>query len=234
MKTITLQLYSFDELSEDVQKQIIDNERWNIMEQCMNSFGTDYRKSLKEFEKLTNTTTKNWRVDYCGYYVNSHFSNAPIYEHPIDYNKNIYAKNLCGKLLFRYINNVIMPHITKGKYYSTSGKYINGKYEYKHKHSGVMFDYKDDCPLTGMCYDYYLLKPITDYYDAWHNYPDDFSLKDLIDQCYNDFFRSWHKEYEYWADDEDAIREELHNNQYEYRLYYKDGIVYSGPLNDVV
>lgn len=234
MKTITLQLYSFDELSEDVQKQIIDNERWNIMEQCMNSFGTDYRNSLKEFEKLTNTTTNNWRVDYCGYYVNSHFSNAPIHEHPMDYNNNIYAENLCGKLLFRYINNAIMPHITKGKYYSTSGKYIDGKYEYKHKHSRVIFDYKDNCPLTGMCYDYYLLKPITDYYDAWHNYPDDFSLKDLIEQCYNDFFRSWHEEYEYWADDEDAIREELHNNQYQYRLYYKDGIVYSGPLNDVV
>lgn len=27
--------------------------------------------------------------------------------------------------------------------------------------------------------------------------------------------RTWHEEYEYWADDEDAIREELHHNQYE-------------------
>lgn len=35
------------------------------------------------------------------------------------------------------------------------------------------------------------------------------------------------------VDDENAIREELHNNQYEGRLYYMDGRVYSGPLNDV-
>ena len=32
MKTITLQLYTFDELSEEVQKEIIERERWNIMD----------------------------------------------------------------------------------------------------------------------------------------------------------------------------------------------------------
>ena len=35
MKTITLQLYTFDELSEEVQKEIIERERWNIMDQCL-------------------------------------------------------------------------------------------------------------------------------------------------------------------------------------------------------
>lgn len=232
MKTITLQLYSFDELSENVQKQIIENERWNIMEQCMSDFSSDYKKSLKEFEKLTNTKATNWQVDYCGYHVNSLYNNNPIYGCPIDYDKNIYAENLYGKLLFRYINNTIMPYITKGEYYSTPGKFINGKIKYKDRHSQVILDYKDNCPLTGMCYDYYLLKPIIDYYDSWCNYPTDFSLKDLIDQCYKDFFKCWHEEYEYWADNEDAIREELHNNQYENRLYHKNGKVYYGPLDD--
>lgn len=32
---------------------------------------------------------------------------------------------------------------------------------------------------------------------------------------------------------ERRTREELHNNQYEDRLYYMDGRVYSGPLDDV-
>lgn len=63
-----------------------------------------------------------------------------------------------------------------------------------------MFDYGDNCPLTGMCYDYYLLKPIIDYYNAWCTYPEDFSLEDLMRQCYDNFFKSWHEEYEYWAD----------------------------------
>lgn len=96
-----------------------------------------------------------------------------------------------------------------------------------------MFDYKYSCPLTGMCYDLYLLKPIIDYYNTWCNYPENFSLEDLIRQCYNNFFRLWHKEYEYWADNEDAIREELHHNQYEDRLYYENGDVYVGPLNEI-
>lgn len=107
-------------------------------------------------------------------------------------------------------------------------------YEYKHKYSRVMFDYGDNCPLTGMCYDYYLLKPIIDYYNAWCTYPEDFSLEDLMRQCYDNFFKSWHEEYEYWADDEDAIHEELHHDQYEDRLYYENGDVYVEPLNEIV
>lgn len=125
-----------------------------------------------------------------------------------------------------------MPHITKGKYYS-KGKYIDGKYNYKCRRSRVILGYEDNCPLTGMCYDYYLLKPIIDYYDTWCTYPDDFSFEDLIGRCYDSFFKSWHEEYEYWADDEDAIREELHHNQYEDRLYYENGDVYVCPLYTV-
>lgn len=34
MKTINLTVFSFDELSENVQKKIIERERWNVMEQC--------------------------------------------------------------------------------------------------------------------------------------------------------------------------------------------------------
>lgn len=215
MKIIILQLYLFDELSEDVQKQIIKRERWNVMVQCMDAYSSDYIASLKAFEELTKTKADNYQVDYCGYHVNSLCNSEPIYEHPLDFDKDIYAENLCGKLLFRYLNNNIMPHITKGKYYSTPGKYINGKYSYKCKHSRVILEYKDNCPLTGTCYDYYLLKPIIDYYNSWYSYPATYSLEDLIKKCYEHFFKCWHEEYKYWADDNDAIREELHHNQYE-------------------
>lgn len=39
MKTINLTVFSFDELSENVQKKIIERERWNVMEQCMDAYG---------------------------------------------------------------------------------------------------------------------------------------------------------------------------------------------------
>lgn len=232
MKTITLQLYTFDELSDEVQKEIIERERWNIMEQCMEGYGSDYVTSLRAFEKLTNTQSYSWSVNYSGYDFNFKCSYNPIFECPVNCDNDIYAEDLCGKLLFRYINNNIMPYITHGQYYSTSGECIDGKHTYKHRRSRVIKSL-EDCPLTGMCYDYYLLEPIIKYYKTWCSYPDYFSLTDLIEQCYDSFFKCWHEEYEYWANDENAIREELHNNQYEDRLYYMDGRVYSGPLDDV-
>ena len=215
MKTITLQLYTFDELSEEVQKEIIERERWNIMDQCMEAYGSDYVTSLRTFEKLTNTQSCSWSVNYSGYNFNFKYNNNPIFECPIDCSNDIYAEELCGKLLFRYINNNIMPYITQGRYYSSSGKYINEKYTYKYRRSRIIKSVGDDCPLTGMCYDFYLLEPIIKYYKTWCSYPDNFSLTDLIEQCYDSFFKCWHEEYEYWANDENAIREELHNNQYE-------------------
>lgn len=169
----------------------------------MDAYGIDYKKSMKAFEDMTDTRVYNWEVGYERYDFSYEFKyKDPIYEHPTDYHRDIFPENLCGKLLFRYINNNIMPYIIKGKYFSTSGKYIDGKYKYRHKYSRVMFDYGDNCPLTGMCYDYYLLKPIIDYYNAWCTYPDDFSFEDLIGRCYDSFFKSWYEEYEYWADNE--------------------------------
>lgn len=35
MKEIVLKVYKFDELSKDSQEKIIERERWNVMEQCM-------------------------------------------------------------------------------------------------------------------------------------------------------------------------------------------------------
>lgn len=48
------------------------------------------------------------------------------------------------------------------------------------------------------------------------------------------FLCNEYEEYEYWADDESALREELHNNQYEDRLYYENGNVYVEQLNEIV
>lgn len=44
MKKIVLKLYEFDELSKDSQERIIERERWNVMEQCMDAYGIDYKK----------------------------------------------------------------------------------------------------------------------------------------------------------------------------------------------
>ena len=44
MKEIVLKLYEFDELSKDSQEKIIERERWNVMEQCMDAYSIEYQE----------------------------------------------------------------------------------------------------------------------------------------------------------------------------------------------
>lgn len=138
-------------------------------------------------------------------------------------------------MTFGYIRNLqeissqAISRLTDTKDWS---RYVDGKYQYKDRHSKILLE-NNNCPLTGVCYDQDILDPIIRYYKTWNSYPEDFSWPDLMRQCYDNFFKSWHEEYEYWADDESALREELHNNQYEDRLYYKNGDVYVGQLNEI-
>lgn len=64
MKEIVLKVYKFDELSKDSQEEIIERERWNVMEQCMDAYSTDYQESMKAFEDMTDTRVYNWEVGY--------------------------------------------------------------------------------------------------------------------------------------------------------------------------
>lgn len=230
MKTISLTLYSFDDLQADVQKQIIEKERWNIMDSCMDAYGTDYQKTLKKFQELTDTYVRGWEVGYCGYHYRVDSDKGPFYENPLDYDKDICYDELSGKLMFRYIHNNIIPYITQSKHYFGKQRWEDGKFIWPSRYSRIVKTFKD-CPLTGACYDNDILEPLLKYYQSWPTYPANYTYKDLMKECYESFFKSWHEEYEYWADDEDAIREELHHNQYEDRLYYEDGRVYNGPLN---
>lgn len=66
MKHINLTLYSFDELSEESSKKVVENERWNVMGDVMDGYSSDYRNSLNEFESLFHIRC-NWEVNYCSY-----------------------------------------------------------------------------------------------------------------------------------------------------------------------
>lgn len=64
MKEIVLKVYKFDELSKDSQEKIIERERWNVMEQCMDAYSIDYQESMKAFEDMTDTRVYGWEVGY--------------------------------------------------------------------------------------------------------------------------------------------------------------------------
>ena len=84
MKTIYLSLYKFDELSKEAQQNVIEKERWNIMWQCMDCYGSDYKASLEKFDTLMGTEACDYSVDYSGYDFNYKINDMVICVNPID------------------------------------------------------------------------------------------------------------------------------------------------------
>ena len=144
MKELTIKVYSFDELSKEVQDKIIERERWDVMDNAMECSRMEFDDTLKEFERITDSRVTCYDVGYCGYNFGRVCSDKLAFE-------GFDLEDLSGKLLFRYISNEIMPYLIRGKYYSTCGKYDkNGKYTYKSRRSKVLMESFDGCPLTGV------------------------------------------------------------------------------------
>ena len=111
MKTINLTVFSFDELSENVQKKIIERERWNVMEQCVDAYGIDYKKSMKAFEDMTDTRVYNWEVGYERYDLVMSLNTRILFMNTLQiiiviYSLRIYAVNYCSD-----ISTTILCHI---------------------------------------------------------------------------------------------------------------------------
>lgn len=51
MKEVTMKLYTFSELSEDVQKSIVERERFNVMGEAMECYSSDWEGSLKKIRE---------------------------------------------------------------------------------------------------------------------------------------------------------------------------------------
>lgn len=219
MKEITMKLYGFTELEESVRKEIVERERWNVMETSTEAWSGDWQKSLSEFEKMTDTTLRNWEVGYCGYH-----SGTIRYKHdgPIlgDYENGFYANELKGKHLFRYINRYILPYIEKKKTYWGKFKYdASGKCTGAKKRISRIVPSGDDCyAITGYCGDHCLLKPILDYCKEWPKHPEK-TWEDLLEECYNGFFEDWHNDYQGSASD-DYVEGCLSEDD---DLYFEDG-----------
>ena len=112
MKEIVLKLYEFDELSKDSQERIIERERWNVMEQCMDAYDIDYKKSMEAFEDLTDTKVYGWEVGYTRDMILVMSLNTKILFMNIlqiiivIYSLRIYAVNYCSD-----ISTTILCHI---------------------------------------------------------------------------------------------------------------------------
>lgn len=228
MKEFKIKLYKFEELSEEVRKEIVEKKCSDVMYDVMECHNTELRDTLKKFEEIFGISV-NYEV---GYYT-KHYSfefDEPIYQSGWyeDFDYEISAENVKGKLLLRYLNKKYYD-IRSRKYYSTTGYYDeNKKYHYKFRHSKIMWEI-GNCPLTGVCYDCDILDPIW----KWYENPDwNLSLHDLIDKCLENFFNDWESEYNYYGDNKDnCVEEELSERIYEDDLFLEDGTKFEGDVD---
>jgi hypothetical protein len=143
----------------------------------------EFAETLAAFEKIFDIDVYNFNVDPFWNPSWSYVKAGPANECPAGDPLRV----------ARFIWNNYADDLKKGKYYSTRGRWIDGKYHYKYRYSRATFE-MDNCPLTGICYDYDILQPVLDCL-RYKRFFD--SIDDLFDECLHDFFHAWSAEKEH-------------------------------------
>lgn len=217
MKTITKQIdvYSFDELSEESKEKAINHFResnqedpWFVLE------------ANATFEKFANIFGINWyQIDYEEPYRN---------EYRLTFDDNILE--LSGLRLAKWIYNNYSSYLFTRKYLK-HGELLDNPPKFQHPMQRVKqitskcpnqgkysisyysnIQKSDDCVLTGVCYDIDILKPIYEFLD---NPKKNIDIKTLINDCIYSLCHSVSSEIEYRNSDE-CITEEIKVNEYEF------------------
>jgi hypothetical protein len=215
MRTISIQLYSFDELSEQSKQVAINNydagyDRIQIYEEA--------HESYKEFCKIFGITEYICDDKFC---LNV-------------YNLDDNILELKGIRLAKWIWNNHKHNLFSGKYYGYSS-YHNGRTKHRRVNTKILSNGKffnayksaitltNECLLTGMFYDQIILKHIYRFLDYDKDYFNaDMNIIELLQNCLNDFNKSVQDEIAY-------IYSKEHISEY-YRMenieFYKNGEQY--------
>lgn len=193
MKTITTNIYAFNELSEKAQLKAWEKSNMDFSD----DHGDEFRETLSEFERIFDIKVYHYEIGNDLYTPHFNYVTAGA---------GADAPSGDPLRFARFLWNNYAEYILKGKFYSTRGEWINGKYQYKKRHSNIIKSFFD-CPLTGCIFDYDILQPIIDclHYKRFFN-----SYDELIYACLESFFRAWDHEieyncsFEYFADVADA------------------------------
>lgn len=233
MKEVKVKLYKFEELAEEVRKQIAEKESFEVMEFVMDCHNSEWEGSLKHFENATGFDARNWEV---GYGTNSFRTESPDEYVTGTYDYPIYAEDCKGKLLFRWCCRFIEDN-RNGKYYGILIPHAKDSehpagLEHIKRYSKVLGEPIEGgwCPWTGVCTDCSLVEPIVDFYLNYHRgkFSEDYSLEDLIDDCLEKFFDEWQSEYDAYGDNENGCVEEHIEINSDGELFYEDGTKFKG------
>jgi hypothetical protein len=181
MREATIKLYHFAELPEDVQRRIFEGDQNRYS--AYDCYYWEFRKTLDTFAELFDLTIK-WEID----------SNRYNFDFVVsDYRTAENLETIRDPLrLATWVYNNHGHLIKRGKFYSV-GKWENGKYSYKSRHSKTIFCY-NDLPLTGVFCDQNVLQAFIDcitYRRTFETY------EDLVTTALNEFFETWRQDLEY-------------------------------------
>lgn len=195
VRTETIKIYSLFELPEKVQRRA-----WANGSDFSGDYSDDFENTLVAFEKAFDVSVHSWHVD--DYTFHYSFVMAGAAADAPDGDPLRFA---------RYLWNNYADEIKRGKYY---GKLVyNNSGECKHvkRYSRCTFE-RDNCPLTGCCFDYDILQPVLDclYYRRAF-----VSMYELIDACLDAFFRAWRANIEFCGSFE-YFAEQCENNNFEF------------------
>lgn len=237
MKTITINLYEFGELSDDVRKAVAERECWSVMNFAMECNDSEYEASLDEFKSATGFGARDWRVGYREHTFRRYDPTDPVmgtYDYPL------YGDDIKGRLLWRWCYRFVESN-RRGDWQSLSWDKKNrilyaGRGHVERRSRIIMEPITGGwCPWTGVCTDCALVEPIVEFYLNYHHgkFSEDYSLEDLIDDCLEKFFDEWESEYNAYGDNENGIVEEDIEANSDGDWFYADGTRFTGDIDEL-
>lgn len=196
MRTETIEIYSFNELSEEAQRYA-----WENGSDYGGEYSLDFETILEAFENAFDI--KVYRYSVGDYYT-------PTFSYTLG-GAAAEAPEGDPLRLARYMWNNYADVITRGKYYSTRMKIVNGDFHNVSRRSKVLLSLHEYA-LTGICWDQDILQPIIDClkYKRFFN-----DIEELFDACLTAFFTAWNADIEYCRSFE-YYAEKAEFNDFEY------------------
>lgn len=219
MKKVLCKLFKFEELSKEVRQKIVEEKTTEIAYDVMSYYNQDYMGTLEKFSEIMGIKV-NYEIDYGGKWFNVKFtSDYPLMGSYLG--KELYAEDICGKYLRRWMNNNFSWVKPMKRFYKNGKKRV----------SRILEESLDSCPMTGMCYDCFITEVIKEKLSK--PIPNNYSLEDIVFDALENFFSEWQKEYEYWCDNaNDCIEEEL-RQRWEEKLFFADGTMFNGTFEEI-
>lgn len=209
MRTETISIYGFDELSDSAKQTAIENWRNSRYEY---DWSGEWSDSINAFAEAMNITIRDWEVNPYGYSNVSWDLQIPWEWNYADGNPD---EDMRGLRLRTWLINNALPELAKGKYYSKD--ISHNPYRYVHRYSKIQFEY-NNCPLTGYCGDCPLIDPILEFIESgWRN--ESTTLLDVFQDCFDRWIKEFISDME-WQDSDEYITDTIEANEYE---FYADG-----------